>query len=129
LVLYLSGLCVAVTATGGPVWAQRHYEPNGPDSFLRFQVESTGELVDVLRNNATLRKRYARHFGVSEGEVVDFVSRALVPYRLPESRTVTVYGVSRTGQIYPVRSRLRKGTRVWATRSGVPILKWLCANP
>jgi hypothetical protein len=86
-------------------------------------------LVAVLKTNSKLRQRYAKHFGVGEAEVVDYVKRALVPYRLPESRNVLTYGVTRTGRIYAVRTRLKKGTRVWANRSGVPILKWLCANP
>ena len=114
---------------GGTVLAQRRYEPNSPDSFLRYQVDSTSELVQEVKTNATLRKRFARHFGVSEAEVVEYVRRALVPYRLPQARTVTVYGVAKNGRIYGVRQRMKKGTRVWANRSGVPILKWLCANP
>lgn len=123
------GACAAFLAGGTVGQAQRRGEPAGPDAFLRFQVESTDELVEVLRTNPTLRKRYAKHFGVSEAEVVDFVKRALVPYRLPEARAVTTYGVTKTGRIYAVRTRLKKGTRVWANRSGVPVLKWLCANP
>jgi hypothetical protein len=92
-------------------------------------VESTDELVAVLNTNSRLRQLYARHFGVSEAEVVDFVKRSLVPYRLPAARQVLTYGVTKTGRIYSVRTRLARGTRVWANRSGVPILKWLCANP
>ncbi|MES2459841.1 MAG: PEP-CTERM sorting domain-containing protein, partial [Armatimonadota bacterium] len=39
------------------------------------------------------------------------------------------YGVTKAGRIYAVRTQLPRGTRVWATRSGEPVLKWLCANP
>ena len=123
------GACAAFLAGGTVGQAQRRGEPSGPDAFLAFQVESTDELVAVLKTNPTLRKRYAKHFGVSEAEVVDFVKRSLVPYRLPADRAVNTYGVTKTGRIYSVRTRLKKGTRVWANRSGVPILKWLCANP
>ncbi len=125
----LSIVTLAALLTGGSVLAQRRYEPNSPDSFLRYQVDSTSELVQEVRTNAVLRKRFAKHFGVSETEVVEFVRRALIPYRLPQERTVTVYGVRKNGQIYGVRQRMKKGTRVWANRSGVPVLKWLCANP
>lgn len=123
------GACAAFLAGGTVGQAQRRGEPSGPDAFLAFQVESIDELVAVLKTNPTLRKRYAKHFGVSEAEVVDFVKRSLVPYRLPADREVKTYGVTKTGRIYSVRTRLKKGTRVWANRSGVPILKWLCANP
>lgn len=114
---------------GGIVVAEKHHRPAGPDAFLDYQVDSTSELVAALRSDPALRRRYARHFGVSESEVIEFVKNALVPYELPRARTVTTYGVTRSGRIYAARTRLRKGTKVWATRSGEPILKWLCANP
>ena len=121
-------LCAALIL-GSPAVGQRRYQRAGPDSFLAFPVETTAELAATLRSDPALRKRYARHFGVGEAEIVDYVARALVPYRLPRARTMTVYGVTRSGRIYPVRTRLPRGTRVWATRSGVPVLKWLCSNP
>jgi hypothetical protein len=113
----------------GIVAAQKHHRPAGPDAFLDYQVDSTSELVAALQSNPALRRRYARHFGVSEARVIEFVKNALVPYRLPAARSVTTYGVTKSGTIYAVRTRLPKGTRVWATRSGEPVLKWLCANP
>jgi hypothetical protein len=121
-------VCTTLLA-GSSVFGERRYERTGPDAFLQFQIDSTNELVAVLKSDPVLRRRYARHFGVSEAEIVDFIKRSLIPYRLPQSRAVTVYGVTRSGRIYGVRTRLNKGTQVWATRSGVPILKWLCANP
>lgn len=130
--LYIApALAVAGTIfIGGSVIArQKHYEPTGPDSFLNYQVDSTDELVQALREDPKLRKRYAKHFGIPESEVVDWVKRALVPTRLTADRKVNVYGVTKTGRIYPVRTTLKKGTKVWATRSGVPVLKWACANP
>lgn len=114
---------------GSIVLADKHHYPNSPDSFLKYQVDSTSELVEALRADRQLRERYAKHFGIPESHVVDFVKSALVPYQLPEDRAVTTYGVTKTGVVYGVRTRLRKGTKVWANRSGVPILKWLCANP
>lgn len=127
-ILAVSLLGVAIL-NGEAAFAQRSAERTGPDSFLTFQIESTEELAAVLRSDPVLRKRYAKHFGVPESQVISFVERALVPYRLPSDRTMTVYGVSKAGKIYAVKTHLRRGTRVWATRSGTPILKWLCANP
>jgi len=125
----LSAAVIGAALFGGIVAAKKHHEPTGPDAFLHYQVDSTDELVTALRENEGLRRRYARHFGIPENRVVDFVKNALVPYRLPESRKVTVYGVTRSGMIYGVHTRLKKGTKVWATRSGVPVLRWACANP
>ena len=124
-----SVIVVSAATFGGTALADKHHYPNAPDSFLSYQVDSTSELVAALRSDQALRQRYARHFGIPEDKVVDFVKSALIPYTLPADRSVTVYGVTKSGRIYATRSRLRKGTKVWATRSGVPVLKWLCANP
>jgi hypothetical protein len=99
------------------------------DSFLYPPANSTPELVAAVRRDRALRLRYARHFHVSEDQFLNFAQRALIAYRLPAARSVTTYGVTPSGRIYPVRERLPAGTRVWATHSGVPILKWRCANP
>ena len=124
-----AGAAMGALIFGGIVLADKHHYPNSPDSFLSYQVDSTSELVAALRSDEALRRRYARHFGIPENQVIDFVKNSLVPYKLPADRDVTVYGITKSGRIYPVRTRLRKGTKVWANRSGVPILKWLCANP
>ena len=125
----LATVVAGIVTFGSIVLADKHHYPNSPDSFLRYQVDSTSELVEALRADRQLRERYARHFGIPENHVIDFVKSALVPYRLPADRIVTSYGVTRTGLIYGVRTRMHKGDKVWANRSGVPILKWLCANP
>lgn len=130
--LLVRALCIITPLgllTTSAVVGQRRYESAGRGAFLGFQVDSTEELVAVLKQNPGLRRRYARHFGLKESEVVDFVRRALVVHRLPKARTVTNYGVTRSGRVFSTRTRLRAGTKVWATRSGVPILKWACANP
>lgn len=99
------------------------------DSFSPHPVDTIDELVASVKKNPALRHLYARHFGVSETQVIDFFSRALIVKKLPNDRSMTVYGVTKTGHIYPVRTRLRAGELVWTTRSGLPILRWRCANP
>lgn len=126
--LVLAGSALAYLGSA-ELAAEIHRQPTGPDAFLNFQVDSTDELVAVLKKNPALRKRYARHFKVPEDRVIAFVKYALIPSRLPADHTTTVYGVTKSGSIYPVRHILKKGTKVWATRSAVAILKWQCANP
>jgi hypothetical protein len=129
--LKIAFAATVIVAAGieGTVLAQRHQVPAGRDAFLNYQVDSTDELVSVLKKNKTLRQRYAKHFGIPEDRVIAFVKEALVPYRVPRSCVVTDHGVTKDGRIYPVKVTLKKGTKVWATRSGLPILKWACANP
>jgi hypothetical protein len=115
-------------ATGG-VSAQEHRLPTRPDSFAYVQVDTTDELVGMFHKNPQLRKNYARHFGIPESEVMRFVKEALVPKTLTASRKITTFGIRKSGKIYPVVKTLPAGTKVWATRSGTPVIKWICTNP
>lgn len=129
---FFGGVASAQTAAKSRATASTHRAPqvrSGRDAFLPYQVNSTDELVTELQSNSRLRRLYQQHFGIPENQVVDWVRNSLIVYRLPEARTVNTYGVTRTGTIYPVRSHLKKGERVWATRSGLPVLRWACANP
>ncbi len=101
----------------------------GRDPFNRVQAKDTAGFVWLLQRNAALRQRYARHFKIPEGEVVSFVRNALVLSTMQEDTNMTTFGITKSGMIYPVKTRLKKGTKVWATREGVPVLKWNCSNP
>ncbi len=125
LVVVAGGILLA---TGG-VSAQEHRYPTRPDSFAYVQVDTTDELVQMVQKNPQLRKSYARHFGIPEGEVVRFIKEALVPSQLPAARKITTFGIRKSGKIYPVVKTIPAGTKVWATRSGTPVLKWICSNP
>ncbi len=101
----------------------------GRDRFLNEPVLTTDALVESLKTNKTFRRNIAKHFRLPEERVVEFVQDALVPYILPRDTTVNNFGVTRRGMIYGKKMILKKGSRVWATRDGKPILKWICSNP
>jgi PEP-CTERM motif len=103
--------------------------PASPDAFVKTELHSVDQLAEVAQSNPRVRRNFARHFGIPESQVATYFRRNLVLTRLRESRDVTVYAVTRTGRIYPVHERLRKGTLVYALRNGEPVLKGLCANP
>jgi PEP-CTERM motif len=103
--------------------------PASPDAFVKTDLRSVDQLVQVVQSNPRVRRNFARHFGIPESQVPTYFRRNLVLTRLKESRDVTVYAVTRTGRIYPVHERLRKGTLVYTLRNGQPVLKGLCANP
>ena len=102
---------------------------SGRDRFLNEPVLTTDALVESLKTNKIFRSNIAKHFGLPEERVVSFVEDALVPYILPQDTPVTNYGVTKAGLIYGKKMSLKKGTRVWATRDGKPVLKWDCSNP
>ncbi|MBC8142179.1 MAG: hypothetical protein H7Y38_12145 [Armatimonadetes bacterium] len=99
-------------------FAKHPSQANSPQAFAQF-----------VSQNQSLSQRYSRHFNVPQDRLVSFFKTSLVAYKLPEARTLTTYGVTKSGAIYPVEITLPKGTPVWATREGVPVLKWNCSNP
>uniref|UniRef100_UPI00286CAD73 PEP-CTERM sorting domain-containing protein n=1 Tax=Armatimonas sp. TaxID=1872638 RepID=UPI00286CAD73 len=101
----------------------------GRDRFLKEPVLTTEALVEALKTEPSFRRNIAKHFNLPEDRVVEFVEDALVPYILPTDTSVMNYGVTKSGLIYGKKMSLKKGTRVWATRDGKPILKWICSNP
>ena len=111
-----------------PVFVPQRITP-GRDRFLKEPVLTTEALVEALKTDPTFRRNIAKHFNLPEDRVVEFAQDALVPYILPTDTSVMNYGVTKSGLIYGKKMNLKKGTRVWATRDGKPILKWSCSNP
>jgi hypothetical protein len=111
-----------------PVFVPQRIAP-GRDRFLSDPVLTTEALVEALKTQPAFRRNIAKHFNLPEDRVVEFVEDALVPYILPTDTSVMNYGVTKSGLIYSKKMSLKKGTRVWATRDGKPILKWSCSNP
>jgi len=131
-------LATILTGSMTPTFAQsvepRRLSSNPTDLHDSFAPHSTyadspKAFADYLSKNDVLLQRYSRHFGVSQDRVLSFVQNALVPMDLPRQETVTTFGVTKSGSIYPVRTTLPSGTRVWATREGAPVIKWNCSNP
>lgn len=117
--------------SGSPVLAtfpQQQVRP-GRDRFNNTPSLTTDALVETLKTDKTFRVNLARHFGIPEERLIEFVQDALVPQVLDRETRVLNYGVTKAGKIYGKTITLKKGTQVWATREGKPILKWDCSNP
>ncbi len=111
-----------------PEFAPKKVAP-GRDRFLEGPALTTDGLVQAIRSNRVFRVSLAKHFGLSESRLISFIKDALVPFILPKDTVVSNYGITKSGLIYSKKMTLKKGTRVWATRDGKPILKWVCSNP
>jgi hypothetical protein len=106
----------------------RHAAPP-PDSYLQYRVYTVDQLINQVETNATVRRRFARHFQIPESRVVSYMRANLVESYVPETKRYTVYCVRPSGRFYPIRQTFRRGTKVFALRNGEPVLKWLCGNP
>ena len=128
-------LITAVSMTVLMTWnhaasAQVHRYYPGRDSFLRIQTDSAEELARVLNTNPTARRNLATYFHKPEAEIVNYIKDNLILKTLEEDLVVTNHGVTKSGYIYPVKTRIKKGNRIWVDKNtGQPVLKWLCTNP
>lgn len=106
---------------------RRHNTP--PASYLQYRVYTVDQLIQQVSENPTVRKRFARHFHISEANVVRYMKANLVESYVPKTERYTVYCVSRSGKFFPIRQTFKRGTKVFALKNGEPVMKWLCGNP
>ena len=109
--------------------ARAAQERTGPDSFLRHRVYTVNALVAEVESDATARQRLAKHFHMSQAELVSYLRSNLKVVTFSESGWRPVYGVTSTGRIYRARDYFHRGGKVFGLADGTPVLKYACGNP
>jgi len=104
-------------------------ERTGPDSFLPYRSYSVDDLVAQVQNDSVVRQRLAKHFHVSQAELVTYLRDNVRVVTFSDSGWKPVYGVTRTGRIYRVRDYFHEGGKVFGLADGTPVLKYACGNP
>ncbi len=104
-------------------------EKTPPGSFLVYRASSTSQLIDQVKNNPTVAKRYARHFGKSQSELAGYFEKNLEVLTLDRPYKVKSYYIGRSGKVYTKTKLLPKGSVVFATPNDGPVLSWSCGNP
>lgn len=101
-----------------------------PRSFLVKPVWSVRELVEQIRKEPKVARRYERHFGIDAEWLADYFEKNLKLKPLSKSGTYLMYYYDeKKDKIGVRRSRLRKGSFVFVTADGTPVLFHLCGNP
>lgn len=116
------GALIALMAI--PAYAQK-MEHN---AFLTKPVFSTQGLIDQIKQNKVVRKRYETHFKVK----APAIERYFKKLRLRPLTTTAKRLVFNVDKNYVVRSRkitFRKGTLVYVDPKGRIVLKRSCGNP
>jgi len=116
-------LMVALPASGAAK------ERTGPDSFLPWRAYTVDDLVAQVEKDDVVRQRLAKHFHVSQAELVSYLRDNVKVVTFSESGWKPVYGVDRTGRIYRARDYFHRGGKVFGTADGQPVLKYACGNP
>ncbi len=99
-----------------------------PGSFLNRLCASTPSLITHVKQDKKVMDRFARHFAMTESEVVTYL-KALSVSKTDEDGLYVVYGVPETGLIRSRMMKIKKGTKVWVDQAGDVALIWHCGNP
>jgi hypothetical protein len=115
-------ICIPMVANAAP-----RTLPAG--SFVTKSVDSTGELVSLMKNDRVTAQRFANHFGMSVAELTEYFQKHLKMSYLSEPGTYTIYYRSKRGGVATRTSILPRGERVFIAYDGTPIILVKCGNP
>ena len=128
VLLPLLALAAASSAAAAPLAAPRLSVP--AEAFLNYHAANVRELSDEVSVDPAVRARLAKHFHVTQTQMVTYIHHNLVLRHLQKTGTYRVACVRRDGSEYWIQSRLPAGTPIFASRAtGQPILKLACGNP
>lgn len=122
-------LAIAVAITTALALSAFAAEKTPPGSFLRYRATSVKELNEQLAKDKTVRARYTRHFGLPAEQISAFFSDNLKLVTLKSPLKVQMWYVGKDDKIHKKSKLLPKGTAVFATADGRPVLSWSCGNP
>lgn len=100
-----------------------------PGSFLKYRASTVGQLVDQIKSDPDVGARFAKHFGKPASELSSYFIGSLKRITLTKPIRVTSWYISKDGRIHSKSKLLPKGTSVFATADGRPVLAWSCGNP
>jgi len=123
-VLLLSS--IIALAIGMPAFSA---EKTTPGSFLAHRSNGVSALVNQVSSDKKVAARYAKHYGVSTGELISYFKNNLKLTKLSKSYATTLYFVNRSGKVQAKRTILKAGSPIFVGPNGIPMLDWKCGNP
>lgn len=121
--LYKLSALVAIITVGAVAYARTE-----PNSFLKTNARTSAALVKQVKSEKEVMSRFTRHFGMTEDEVVAFLS-SLHMVKTTEDAVYLIYNVPESEEIRARAILYRKGTEMWADKDGKYVLKVSCGNP
>ena len=122
IVLVVTVLVIAAVAT-----AHSAKMPKG--AFLKYPVSTVEQLSQQVIDDAIVATRYAKHYATPRNAVVDYFQRNLRIARLTKDYETTVYHISERTNIVSGKKVLPKGSYVFVTINGTPMLEGSTGNP
>lgn len=104
-------------------------ERTPPGSYLIYRATSVAELRSQVANNPVVRSRYSKHFGLSPAELDKYLADNVTLVALKQPLRTQCWYIDKSGKTSVKTKLLPRGTMVFATKAGVPLLSWSCGNP
>lgn len=104
-------------------------EKTPPGSYLVYRATTVTQLRNEVAKVAVVRTRYSGHFGVSPEKLDGFFAANLTLTSLKQPLRAQCWYIDRAGRECVKTKLLPRGTMVFATKSGEPLLAWSCGNP
>ncbi len=98
------------------------------NAFLNRKVTSVRELVEQVKSDPEVMDRFRRHYAMSSGEVITYLSTLQVG-RTGKESIQSIYSVPPDGHIKLHYATVREGTPVFRDMAGNLVLILRCANP
>ena len=121
-------LTILILATGCAGIASAS-ERTPPGSYLPYRVTTVGQLRAQVDSNPVVQSRYTRHFSTSPAELDRLLESNLKLVALKEPLKTKCWYIDKTGRVSAKTKLLPRGSMVFATKSGEPLLEWSCGNP
>ena len=103
------------------------YRPE-PNAFLNRPASSIQEVIKQVRTDPEVYDRFAKYYGMSKAELVDYFS-TLKQAKLPKNELYVVYNVHEDGVIRSRLFDLKAGSLVYVDSFGQAVMKKVCGNP
>lgn len=104
-------------------------KPAKEGAFLTDYAESVAQILSQVEGNRLTALRYAKHFGTEPTTVLLHFRNELSLITLPEAVEVDMYSIGPSRTIVSDRVVLKAGIKVFADRSGMPLLEFGSGNP
>jgi len=98
-------------------------------AFAPNPVQSKDRMFYLMQKYPSFKRNLARHFGVSEPELIQYFNENLQLRRLPKALRTQVFGVTPSGRIFSEAQRIPAGALVFTLPDGTAVLKEICGNP
>ena len=97
-------------------------------SFLRRHVETPAQLVNQVRNDPVVARRYMRYFGRNRSDLIAYLQTLRIK-PLTQDHRYEVYYVHKGEIMGSKMLHMKRDSRIFIDRNGTPVMKLSCGNP